>query len=51
MTIEQLEALTEYIDAAIDDRIESAFGRDGLVESIAKSDRLKDLKKSFGLEE
>ena len=37
MTREQFNALCEYIDAKIDEKIEDAFGRDGLSETIRAS--------------
>ena len=38
LTQEQYDALEEYIEAKIDERIESAFGRDSLNESIRLTD-------------
>ena len=51
MTLEQLQALTEWVDARIAEKIEAAFNRDGLHEYIRQSDLYKELKEAFGIEE
>lgn len=51
MREELLEKLFEYIDARIDDKIESAFGRDRLYESIRVADLKTELKElAFNLQ-
>lgn len=47
MTEEQLDKLLAYIDARLDEKIEEAFGRDSLYETIAKSEALDELRKSL----
>ena len=47
MTKEQLQALLDYIDARIDEKIESAFGRDGLSEMLKADQLVIELRKEM----
>jgi hypothetical protein len=43
MSEEMLVALENYIEAMIDQKIENAFGRDSLIESVRKSELRREL--------
>lgn len=44
MTEDQYRALLEYIDKRIDEKINDAFGRDSLVETIRCNDAERELR-------
>lgn len=51
MTHEQLQVLSEWVDARIDERIEDRLGNDSLYESVRQRDLYTELKRAFGIEE
>ena len=51
MTEEQLQALMDWVEAAIAEKIERAFGRDDLHESITEMGCKDDLYVALGLRE
>lgn len=51
MNNDQWRALENYIEAMIDEKIEDAFGRDGLDESIRAGELRGEARKAFGLQE
>ena len=51
MTHEQLQALTEWVDARIEEKIEEAFQREGFWETQRQMDKYEELKEAFGIEE
>jgi len=50
MTHEQLQALTEWIDARIDEKIEAAMGRTGWEETVRQRDLYKELKEALEMD-
>jgi hypothetical protein len=51
MNEEQVQALTAWVEAVIAEKIEMAFGRDCLHESLAEMECRKDLYVALGLRE
>jgi hypothetical protein len=49
MTEEQLQALMDWVEAAIAEKIERAFGRNDLLESITETGCKDDLYVALGL--
>lgn len=48
LTDQQLKLLLDYVDALIDEKIEDAFGRDSLYESVKTRELRQQLERKLG---